>query len=45
MRIWYAPPATVNAVVGEVPLPGSKTDAPTAVVPSLSKSSDSAAPG
>jgi hypothetical protein len=34
-----------NAVVGEVALPGSKMNAPTAVVLSLSKTSDCAAPG
>jgi hypothetical protein len=44
-KIWYAPPVKGNAVVGEVPLAGSKMNAPTAVVPSLSNTSDCAAPG
>jgi hypothetical protein len=39
------PAREVNAVVGEVALPGSKMNPPTAVVLSLSNTSDSAAPG
>ena len=45
VRIWYTPPVNVKAVVGEVVLPGSKMNAPTAVVASLSNTSDCAAPG
>jgi hypothetical protein len=44
-KIWYTPPVKVNAVVGEVLLAGSKMKAPTAVVASLSNTSDCAAPG
>ena len=43
-RIWYAPPEKVNAVVWAVP-PGSKSKAPTVVVPSLSYTWEIAAPG
>lgn len=45
VKIWYDPPVNVNAVVGEVLLPGLKMNAPTAVVASLSNTSDWAAPG
>jgi hypothetical protein len=44
-KIWYTPPVNLNAVVGEVLLAGSNTNAPTAVVASLSNTSDWAAPG
>jgi len=45
VKIWYTPPVNVKAVVGEVVLAGSKMNAPTAVVASLSNTSDCAAPG